>query len=200
MNLRDSRAMRVLPLFVAVTAAGVVTLAVAVGSSLGPGEPTALMPVVAASPTSEDQPDPNEDINSLKIPKDAPTGDKSTVKPPTDDRTFDAKKDFETGIFSDDGAPAPSIQFLANNYWSGFVGETPVSVYAGYAGYEHPKDGAVFVVYVSESGGFESGSMHVSKGSGPLSVVDVIDGAINLKSDDGIDFRYDLKAEELRPV
>lgn len=164
-------------------------------------------PAAASEPTRSSgeptEPDPNEDINSLPTPSTSVRpADKSTIKPPEGEgHTFDPQKDFETGILDDDGAPTSSINFAATNYWNGFVGETPISVYGGYAGYEHPNDGAVFVVVVTPSGGMSGGGMQVLRGVGALTVVEgTNNGSVVLVNERGQEFEYGLQSRELKPI
>ena len=145
------------------------------------------------------EPDPNEDINSLPKPDDSEApADKSTIKPPESDKPFDPAKDFPTGIFDGEGAPTASINFVAENYWNGFLGETPITVYGGYDGYENPKNGAVFVVMTTEAGGLDQGAKVVLEGSGSLKVVEGTDnGTVVLTNENGAKYVYDLKSQGL---
>jgi hypothetical protein len=187
----------VAPLLGAALVAGIVGVAVAVRSVGSVDDVQLPVAGVGGASPAPTEPDPDEDIHSLPSPTGTPA-DKATIQPGKEGPPFDVK-DFPTGIFNDGGAPAPSIRFTANNYWSGFLGDQPLSVYAGYAGYEHPDDGAVFVVYVTKTGGLGSGFMRQIEGSGPLTVTDGRDdGQVFLTNDQGDRFSYALNAETLR--
>jgi hypothetical protein len=155
----------------------------------------------AAAEAVGTEPDPDEDIHSLPtLPSDYKPADKATFTPPSDDggQPYDVTKNWDIGV-SEGSAPVNSYYIVTSTVWGGFVGGAPVAVYAGYAGYDHPDNGAIYVLYGrTDARGFdfEMSFLLPVKGATALTVVDGHDdGTVVMRSESGQTVIYDLTSE-----
>lgn len=151
--------------------------------------------------TPVDEPDPDEDIHSLPTASSHPEpADKSTISPPPADSglPYDAATSWDTGVGTG-SAPLGSSAIVTRTVWGGFVDGLPVAVYAGYAGYEHPHQGAIYVLYGSTESrafDFERSFLLPVEGADALTVVDGHDdGSVEMVSASGQHVRYDLRSQ-----
>lgn len=88
----------------------------------------------------------------------------------------------DRGIFEEREAPAPSIDFLATNRWTGLIDGREVTVYAGTAGWERPETGMIMVVWTDADVTGAVGVRLSQAAAGALRVTDFRDGIVEVYS------------------
>jgi len=134
---------------------------------------------------------PAADVTSAPTP-----ADKSTFQPPSDEPS--ESWTWPTGVQSEIEAPLSSSAFVGTNGWTGYLGDQRLTIVAGIPGYDHPKDGALFVASLRPEGGIDKSFMKVVDGVGALTNVSGKDNAgLQITSESGQDFYYDLSSQTL---
>ena len=143
-------------------------------------------------------PEPSAAPGASSSPTVSPA-DKSTIQPPpseTPDTSW--TKTWPTGVLAHFPPPMSEVDFMPNNGWAGYLGDQRIVIAAGIPGYDHPKDGALFIATLRPEGGFDTTSWKVVDGVGAFTVVSGKDNAgVHVRSENGQTFYYDLRDQTL---